>query len=63
MDLKPELKYTGGERGWVGDNPFICLDTSRIRKLGWQPNETIESSVKKTIEYLVENQWLMTVRD
>ena len=27
LGLKPELQFTGGERGWVGDNPFIFLDT------------------------------------
>src|SRR6201993_2613507 len=25
LQLKPRLKYTGGERGWIGDNPFIFL--------------------------------------
>src|ERR1700757_4055946 len=26
LQLKPRLEYTGGERGWIGDNPFIFLD-------------------------------------
>ena len=29
-----ERDYTGGERGWIGDSPFIFLDTRRIRALG-----------------------------
>ena len=27
LGLTPELRYTGGDRGWIGDNPFIFLDT------------------------------------
>ena len=37
LGLSPTLSYTGGRRGWVGDNPFIYLDISRIRALGWEP--------------------------
>ncbi len=29
LGLKPRLEYTGGDRGWVGDNPFIFLDTKK----------------------------------
>ncbi len=25
LGLEPELEFTGGERGWVGDSPFIYL--------------------------------------
>ena len=32
-----ELKFTGGSRGWPGDVPRICLETSRMEKLGWKP--------------------------
>ena len=27
---KPKLFFKGGKRGWVGDNPFIYLDTKKI---------------------------------
>ena len=37
LGSRPELEFTGGDRGWVGDNPFIWLDTSRIRATGWAP--------------------------
>ena len=26
------LTYTGGERGWIGDSPFIFLDCARMRR-------------------------------
>src|SRR4051794_4556978 len=42
LGVSPVLDYTGGERGWIGDNPFIFLDTTRIRSLGWRPALTIQ---------------------
>ena len=44
--------YTGGERGWIGDNPFIFLDTAKIRALGWRPELTIARGVVATLDYL-----------
>jgi UDP-glucose 4-epimerase len=62
LGVRPELEYTGGDRGWIGDNPFIFLDCSRMRALGWSPRYSIRDSVVKTVRYLVENQWLLTSR-
>jgi UDP-glucose 4-epimerase len=62
LGLKPKLTYTGGDRGWIGDNPFIFLDCSRIRALGWQPRLTIQQAVGKTVEYLQANQQILTAR-
>lgn len=63
LGVKPELKYTGGERGWVGDNPFILLDIKRIKSLGWEPKHTIEEGIIKTVEYLQNNNWVFTKRN
>ena len=52
LRLHPKLSYSGGERGWVGDSPFIFLDCSRIRALGWRPKLTIRQAVLATIEYV-----------
>jgi UDP-glucose 4-epimerase len=52
LGLHPKLTYSGGERGWVGDSPFILLDCSRIRALGWRPRLTIKQAVSATIEYV-----------
>ena len=62
LGLNPVRRYTGGERGWIGDSPFIFLDCSRIRSLGWKPQLTIPQSVKRTLDYLVANPWLLEVR-
>lgn len=52
LKVNPQIEYTGGERGWVGDNPFIFLDCSRIRALGWQPELTIREAVLRTVRDL-----------
>jgi UDP-glucose 4-epimerase len=62
LGLRPRLEYTGGDRGWVGDSPFILLDCSRVRALGWKPRLTIRESIIKTIDYLIANQWLLRNR-
>ena len=62
LGLKPALDYTGGERGWVGDSPFIFLDTTRIRSLGWKPRLTIREGVLKTVDWLAANEWVFEKR-
>jgi UDP-glucose 4-epimerase len=62
MGVNPERKYTGGERGWIGDSPFIFLDTKKVRSLGWAPKLTIRQGVDKTVEYLAANPWLFESR-
>ena len=57
--IAPELDYTGGDRGWIGDNPFIFLDTTRIRALGWKPRLTIRDAVLRTVDYIRSNEWVL----
>lgn len=62
LNLTPEKTYSGGERGWIGDNPFIFLDTAKIRALGWKPKLSIKEGVTQTIKYLHENPWVLEQR-
>ena len=59
IGCSPQLEYSGGERGWVGDSPLIHLDTARMNALGWVPRHSIQQSIISTVEYLVSNQWLL----
>lgn len=59
LKVNPKRLYTGGDRGWIGDNPFIFLDCSKLRKLGWKPTKTIRDSVRATVQFLQKNDWLM----
>jgi UDP-glucose 4-epimerase len=62
LGLKPELRYTGGDRGWIGDNPFIFLDTKKIQATGWKPKLTIEQGIVKTLRWLEANRWIYELR-
>jgi len=62
LGVSPERVYSGGDRGWIGDSPFIFLDCSRIRALGWQPKLSIRDGVMGTIQYLAQNQWILNSR-
>jgi UDP-glucose 4-epimerase len=59
LGISPTLNYTGGERGWIGDSPFIFLDTANVRALGWRPTLTIQQGIIRTLEYLEANSWLL----
>lgn len=62
LHLQPRLVYTGGERGWIGDSPFIFLDCCRIRQLGWSPKISIRDGVIKTVNFLQANEWVLEKR-
>jgi len=62
LGLDPIRTYTGGERGWVGDSPFIFLDCTKIRDLGWRPTLSIREGILRTLDYLQENPWLLENR-
>ena len=62
LDMMPIRTFAGGERGWIGDNPFIFLDCQRMRNLGWQPKRTIRDGIVKTLIWLQNNQWVLEKR-
>ena len=59
LGVSPKLIYSGGERGWIGDNPFIFLDCKRMHSLGWAPKFSIREGIHKTVAYLQENHWVL----
>src|SRR6266478_3746295 len=58
LGLKPRLDYSGGDRGWIGDNPFIFLDTRKVQGTGWKPKLTIRESIIRTMQWLQANAWI-----
>jgi UDP-glucose 4-epimerase len=58
LNLSPDIIYSGGSKGWIGDNPFIYLDTTEIKKIGWSPQATIKQSVSNTVKWLSHNKWI-----
>ena len=42
--------FSGGKSGWIGDNPIVSLDISKIKSIGWK--QTLNS--RKAIEIAVD---------
>jgi UDP-glucose 4-epimerase len=58
LNVMPLRTYAGGDRGWVGDNPFIFLDCGKLRAARWTPRVSIRDGVRLTVRYLVANPWV-----
>lgn len=59
LAVRPEVTYGGGARGWIGDSPFIYLDTRKMRATGWEPIHNIRESIEETVDSLLENRWIL----
>ena len=46
LGVEPKLDYAGGERGWVGDSPFIFLDTAKLKSFGWRQKLSIRDAMR-----------------
>jgi UDP-glucose 4-epimerase len=62
LELEPRLRFAGGDRGWIGDIPFIFLDTAKIEATGWTPKLSIRDGVLHTLRWLRANQLVLEVR-
>lgn len=58
LGLNPKINYSGGNKGWVGDNPLIFLDTKKIRNTEWNAKLTIEKGIISTLNWLQKNDWV-----
>lgn len=54
MGLDAEIKYTGGNKGWVGDVPAFSYNVDKIHALGWNPKLTSNEAVRKSIRYILD---------
>ena len=62
LGVKPRIEFGGGERGWVGDNPFIFLDTAKMLATGWRPKLGIREGIERTVDWLAANEWIFSKR-
>ena len=53
MDVEAEIKYTGGDRGWIGDIPEFNYNLDKIHKLGWKAKYSSDESVRKAIRNIL----------
>ncbi|MBN9121248.1 MAG: NAD-dependent epimerase/dehydratase family protein [Planctomycetes bacterium] len=62
LGLNPKCQYAGGARGWIGDSPFIFLDTTKLKSFGWRQTLSIREAVVRTLDYLRANPWVLESR-
>jgi len=48
-----QYRFTGGDRGWVGDVPKMQLAVDRLKALGWRPQTTSPESVRNAVRALL----------
>jgi len=57
MGLKNvKYKFTGGDRGWIGDVPITVLSFEKAKKLGWSTKISLEEAVRRTVRYLIDGR-------
>ena len=50
MGLNASIRYTGGDRGWVGDVPEFRYDLTKVNNLGWKASFDSNGAVRKAIQ-------------
>lgn len=58
-EIKIKKKYLGGDKGWMGDNNFVYLDNSKLKKIGWHPRYSFKEGIEKTVLYLQNNPQIL----
>ena len=53
LGLDPAYEYTGGDRGWVGDVPKMCLSIDKLADLGWTPDQSSDEAVRQSARELI----------
>jgi UDP-glucose 4-epimerase len=46
-------RYSGGTRGWVGDNPIVYLSIKKIQELGWRPKVSAADAIRTTARWTI----------
>ena len=44
-------QYSGGKRGWVGDNPEVILSIDKLENLGWKPKVSSDEAIRRTVRW------------
>jgi UDP-glucose 4-epimerase len=53
MSPDAKIRYTGGDRGWVGDVPKFNYSVEKLKKLGWSPRLTSNKAVERAVAEIV----------
>ena len=49
MSPKATIRYTGGNKGWVGDVPKFNYSVEKLKRLGWSPKLTSNEAVDRAV--------------
>jgi UDP-glucose 4-epimerase len=44
-----KIRYTGGDRGWMGDVPKFSYNQEKLFATGWKPQYTSEQAIRKAV--------------
>ena len=56
MGLAPVTRtYTGGPRGWIGDNPIVELSMEKMKELGWRLSISAEEAIRRTAQWTIND--------
>ena len=56
MGLDAKVRFTGGDRGWVGDIPEFRYDLTKIHKLGWCAKMTSDEAIRLAVRKILEKE-------
>ena len=56
MGLQAHIRYTGGDRGWVGDVPRFAYNLNKIHRLGWKASMSSDQAVQAAIADILEQR-------
>lgn len=48
--------YTGGVRGWIGDNSIVELSLKKIKSLGWKTEVSSEEALRRTARWNIQKE-------
>jgi len=57
LHVQPKVTHT--KQSWIGDNPNMYLDCSKLKALGWRPETSAQRAVFNTVTYLLQNPYLL----
>jgi UDP-glucose 4-epimerase len=55
MNADRTIRFTGGNRGWVGDVPFFTYSLKKIHHLGWKAKYTSDEALRLAVKRNLEN--------
>ena len=51
-----KFRFTGGDRGWVGDVPRFEYDLTKVHRLGWKAQRSSEEAIRHAVKMLIEER-------